>query len=254
MMTKYCRLSVLSIGVIIVLNLCNTHKTNASVIFFTNEVNWISATTNLEVFSFTSENMEKADEVPNPPLPEDDLTTTTLTFRSSNTQLARDFTLTALSKDHTWNFEDRGVSNFLSPGDIDRVFDPTLSNLEDDDFDVEITSSLPMTAFAFNLLGNDIQLVPVTESFAVFGPGGVLLGSTPLPVTGPFEEIFLGVIADSPIEKLSIIEDADGGDNIGIRNFRFGTAVRVPEPSTLVLFLTSLAVLYSTLVTARGKV
>jgi len=222
---KYYHSVSLAIVAIFALCLADAHEANAETRFFTNEEDWRAEAGIVEVFSFTSANVAKANEVLSPPATEDDLGTTVLTFLRSSTGLAFDFKLTALNAGHTWNFEDRGLSDFLSPGDIDRVFDPTLPNLEDDDFDVEIFSGQPVTAFAFDLLGNDRQLVPVTESFSVFGAGGTLLGSTPLPVTGPFDGIFLGVITDSPITKLSITEDAEGSDNIGIQNFRFGRAV-----------------------------
>jgi hypothetical protein len=218
-----------SVFLLVVLGLVVVHSVvfaQGIVTFYTNEAAWLAAVTNVETFPFTASNVAKSNEVTSPPGNNADLGTSTLTFSSTNTGLSRSFTLQALQSGATLVYND---------GDLQR---PSISigrgNVyEDDDWQVTITSGCPLTAFAFDLVGNATN---TGESFSVYGPGNVLLGSTTPPTSSNQGSAFLGVVSTSPIVRLHYDEGASGdnGDDIGVANFRFAVNEAV-APAVLIL-------------------
>lgn len=210
----------------------------AATLLFTDEASWHTSVTNVESFKFTSANISTSSEVAVPPFGETNLGTRVLTFNAVNTGLSRGFTLTAVNPGHNWVFEDRNLTETLSPGDID------LPELENDDMEIAGFTGPALTAFSLNVLGNDIAEGP--ESFSVFGSGDVLLASIPLPINSGSQ--FLGVVSDVAITRILVDEAGARDEDIVVESIRNASLpTRVPEPATILgtVAATGLGILFT---------
>ena len=198
----------------------------AEVSFITHEATWSALVDRVEVFDTTSANVLLANEVTSPPTGNSQLGGV-LTFDSANTGLSRSFTVETLQPGAGFTFNDNEgpplpvILDALSVGDM--------NDYEDDDFQISITNGPALYGFAFSLNDNVRQ---AGELLSVYGPGDVLLGTTPVIPGTNGVRAFWGVLSTTPITRIAFDENA-GGDDILIADFRFavpfsGVNVAVP--------------------------
>jgi hypothetical protein len=88
---------------------------------------------------------------------------------------------------------------------------------------MDLTFNPTVNAVGFDVIGDLVTAVNVT--IQIFGPGDTLLGT--YAVAGSASGTFWGVISLSPIERISFVDPAGGGELIG--NLQFGTVpVSIP--------------------------
>ena len=163
-----------------------------------------------------------ANEVTSPPTGNTNLGPR-LTFDSANTGLSRSFRVETLQPGAGFTFNDNEgpplhiILDALSVGDI--------NDFEDDDFVVTRTDGPTLHGYGFFLNDNVRQ---AGESLNIYGPRGVLLGSTTdIPGTNGVSA-FMGVISRVPITRIEF-EESHGGDDILIKDFHFA----VPQVGNL---------------------
>ena len=195
---------------------------------------WLATVRNVTLFETEAENIMLASEVDLlPGLNENGLgrETGTLTFNGEETLLGWSFSITA---DATTGFPGNAATGFtyndteggdifrtgaLSPGDV--------SNFEDDDVTFRFFGGEAIHGFGFDLLDSNVSL---GESLLVYDQADLLLASFDLPPgpDGRINNFFLGVSSTEPIGRITFLEN-DGSDDIAIRDFRFATAIAIPE-------------------------
>lgn len=211
----------------------------ADTVFYTEEADWLAALSgDVEYFATTAENIALADEVATPPA-DWEVLEPVLTFQSANTGLSHSFEVATRQPG----------SQFLYVHDTDHTDTPGLyvgqeGTYEDDDWEINVLNGPGITAFAFDLVGNNYYEPPEAEAFEIYDLHGMLLGridettNPSIPTTTDNWSQFLGVVTTEPIGRVFFDED-NRTDDIVIANFRF-----VPEPSTaLLLALSGLALL-----------
>jgi len=213
----------------------------SSVIFYTDELSWLAAVTEVEKFVTNSSNIATADEVLSPPGNNAQLGSV-LTFNSVNTGLSWSFKLEALQNGASLVFNDEEHYSIIWP---DAISVGDIDNHEDDDWKISILSGPDLTAFAFNLINNDYNSYNgIFESLLVFGRGDILLGKMEnIPTSSSAQ--FLGLISTEPFVKIVFDEDA-GDDDIAISDFRFAKRLDsnpVPEPTTGLLLASGLGLI-----------
>jgi hypothetical protein len=200
-----------------------------------NQAEWIAATENIEMFSTSSSNISRANEIHFSPGGNSDLGSI-LTLDSTSTGLSRSFTLMSLSipphmtRGLVLDDSEAGLGGprNISIGDADGIGDPlTRSMYENDDWRIDIHSGPPLTAFAFTLIGNNESLA---ESLKFYS-GEVLIGS--IESLGTINNVrFFGVTTTEPITRIEFDEDEfDPGpdyDDIAIRDFQFAQLRQIP--------------------------
>ena len=191
----------------------------AATLFFTNEADWVAATTNRELFQTTAANVGLADEVDAPTENNVDVGSN-LTFQAVNTGLPWSFRVAALQANAHFTFNDNEVGGYyppypgyeeaLSVGDID--------DYEHDDCEIVVLDGPALHGFALEL-GDNEPGVP-DGGVLVYGPAGELIGSAPeLPaLTAQFA--FLGIVSDEDIRRVVLDADATD-DDMSVRHFRF---------------------------------
>jgi hypothetical protein len=171
--------------------------------------------------------------------------TGTLTFDRVATGLEWSFSVTA---DETVDFPGSEAGGFtyndqeggdifrtgaLSPGDV--------GNFDNDDVTFRFLDGKPIYGFGFDLLDSNVS---TGETLTVYDANDVLLAVFDLPPGPPgvINNFFLGVTSTVPIGSISFDENS-GSDDIAIRDFRFATALAVPEPNSFLLaFFTVLGI------------
>lgn len=165
--------------------------------------------------------------------------TGTLTFDRVNTGLGWSFSITA---DETVSFPGSETTGFtyndqeggnifrtgtLSPGDV--------GNFDDDDVTFRFLEGEAIFGFGFDLLDSNVS---TGETLAVYDRSDSLLEVFDLPPgpSGVINNFFLGVSSSVPIGRISFDENS-GSDDIAIRDFRFATALAIPEPNCCLLGL-----------------
>lgn len=221
------------IAIVVSLVTASSSAVNADTIFFVDdESGWQAAVDSIEEFDTTSANLALSNELTSPPADNTALPAT-LTFAAANTGLSRGFDVHSLNTPLIYNqsggastYEDEALSfGFgFGPGN------------NDDDWEVNILSGPDLFGFGFYFHDNDFT--NSEESFSVFGSGDVLLGTitestVPSIPINPLLRTFIGVVSDTPIERVSFNATLDHN---AISRFRFGSAAVVPEPSALSLF------------------
>lgn len=190
----------MALGCAIALSLVSNTAMAQTVDLYLDEVEWLEAVASVEVFDFTASAMAQADEVPTPPGPMTNLGQV-LTFESKNTGLSTSFRLTSLNDD--WIFEDRLISEHLSPGAID----PGGSGPhEDDDFMIELLS--PQRHAVSIIISNNN--VADSEEIVVRGEGDEVLASFPLLLEN--DEQFYGIVSSVPMHSVTVDEGSDEED------------------------------------------
>jgi hypothetical protein len=212
------------------------------VTYFDDEGEWAAAVAAAggDVISFNTQqnfDMPKADEISSPPGTNTPLGPQ-LTFRRENTGLPLDFQLRALNVDPAvparalvYSDNENGWPIFqklICIGDVDGVpgYPNSVSLYQNDDFEVSVTNrrgqvfAVGMTVWA-NYYG-------AGENLKIYGEDGALLdsltyGLPSISAYGTSEYVFMGVVSDVPISRIVFDERADG-DDIAIRDFRFGVA------------------------------
>lgn len=209
--------------------LISLSSTSATVLFFNNSGDFFNNLTtnnkNTEQFITTGENATLADEVNFPANSSNLDISNVLTWRASNTGLARDFRLSTPRDKFVFNEVAHGLPGGFSPGG-------TSSGIQqDDDWTLEILSGIDLFAFGFNLQDSDNNS---GETLSVFSNNTLIGTFTNLP-TG--NNRFIGIISsDSPITKIVMDESGSDGENIAIRDFTFDAPlVVVPEPTSFIL-------------------
>ena len=207
-------------------------KTQAAVIFYTNESQWALVVASLETFEYTSANVNTANEVAIPPTTDEEIFSQVLTFDSANTGLSRSFSLTTLQPGYNWVFEDENsFADTLSPGEISAA-------QRDDDFRIDLTSGPSLTAFGIYIIDNG-NIDSASETFEVFDTGNASIGTTTLPFdNGGSATQFIGVISTDPIGSIVVNEGAVL-DSIFIGRTQFGVTT-IPEPKTVALLILGL--------------
>lgn len=190
----------MALGCAIALSLVSNAAMAQTVDLYLDEVEWLEAVDSVEVFDFTASAMAQADEVPTPPSPMTNLGQV-LTLESKNTGLSTSFRLTSLNDD--WIFEDRLISEHLSPGAID----PGGSGPhEDDDFMIELLS--PQRHAVSIIISNNN--VADSEEIVVRGEGDEVLASFPLLLEN--NEQFYGIVSSVPMHSVTVDEGSDEED------------------------------------------
>lgn len=199
-----------------------SNNTQATITFYENEANWLAAVTNVETFSFTSENIAKADQVSSAPSDDTDLGIDTLTFNKNNTGLQITFEIYADETGATFTFN----HPHMYPDEED-VLDFGDQRFNNDDWGLQVSGG-NIYAFGFYLVDNQYG---GSETFTVYDTGDNDFTIPPIdPGAGAL--LFLGAISDQPIVNAYFDEAADiNADNIGIAKFQFA----VPEPATFLL-------------------
>jgi hypothetical protein len=210
------------------------------VTYFDDEGEWSAAVQAAggNVISFNTQqnfDMPKADEISSPPGTNAALGPQ-LTFRRENTGLPLDFQLRALNVDPAvpgralvYSDNEKGWPIFqtlICIGDIDGVpgYPNSVSLYQNDDFEVSVTNrrgqvfAIGMTVWA-NYYG-------AGENLKIYGEDGALLdsltyGLPSISAYGTSEYVFMGVVSDVPISRI-VFDERDDGDDLAIRNFRFG--------------------------------
>ena len=197
-------------------------------LFTTNQAEWESMVSDIEVLETTKENVEKADEVTSLTGLNDYLGRI-LTFRDVNTRLSRGFVVETLQPGAGFTFNDteggipaEGVQLALSVGDF--------NDYEDDDWQLSLLDGAAIRAFGIEI--RHARFAP-GESITLYAgaePVGIVDLSS-LPSEGN-ETYFLGIVSDVPFDRIGFNEDPDG-DDIAIADFRFGKITAAEICSTL---------------------
>lgn len=173
-------------------------------------------------FPFTPANLALSDELVGPPA-QNVLFGSVLTFPSSSTGLPFSFALSSFEP----NTEMMSWSLY---GPENLAIDSTGSFPFDDGrdaWDMELTGS-SVVAFGFDIIDNDFNLNDA-ERLNAYGCGNALLGSAPLPGSPPGSGVddarFIGVISDTPIQRVFINESPTDNDNTGMKGFAFAVSV-----------------------------
>lgn len=183
---------------------------------YTDETTWAAEIAGIsQSFDTTASNVGLANEVSGPPGNNAELSGI-LTFQSSNTNLCWDFDLTALQTpcDYPFTFNDNEGPPIFRTGAIS-IGD--INNCENDDFEFNIYSGPPLNAFGFLLFDNGY--VP-GESISIYDEGGNQIAL--FDIEGLSGTTFIGIVSTCPISRIMFDEDS-GGDDIGIKDFRFGS-------------------------------
>ena len=158
-----------------------------------------------------------------------------LTFSAANSGLSLDFQLRAINalpacaaRALVYDDNEAGLPiglRLISIGDIDGVPSCAGSDVsyQDDDFEVTWTAASG-EVFAFGISVHGAGAEP-GESLQVYGAGDVLLATftAGLPNNGNFSvDVFMGVSSDVPITRILFEESSAGGDDIAVRDPRFG--------------------------------
>jgi hypothetical protein len=169
-----------------------------------------------------------ADELASPPVQDENLGPI-LSFQAANTGLCGDFALEALEPGAGLTFEDGEPSPAILPPDTISIGD--IDDFEDDDFRLRFPTDTFFAA-GFTLV-NDTQ--DPGQSLSVYGHRGLIarLDGSSIPDSSGNGATFLGVVADEPLTQLVFDEDPSG-DDIAVRDFRFGCARQDPDADGLV--------------------
>lgn len=167
-------------------------------------------------FVSTPEAIAEADEVDAPPPTNADLPPT-LTFSN----FVPEFTLRTLQPGASWVMNDSWSSSLWPLLSIGRV-----NVHQNDDFELLVTGCTP----AVGIVLNDTTAV-TDEYLVVLGSGGELMGMLASPASASNADVFVGIIAPSPIARIEFDEDA-GGDDIALRGLSFLSATAA-SPSNL---------------------
>ncbi|HOW97710.1 MAG TPA: hypothetical protein P5567_13725 [Kiritimatiellia bacterium] len=191
----------------------------ADTLFFTNEADWVAATTNRELFQTTAANVGLADEVDAPAQNNVDVGSN-LTFQAVNTGLPWSFRVATLQAGARFTFSDNeegagyppylGFEEALSVGDID--------DYEDDDFEVVILDGPNLHGVAMDIGENDPLIAD--GGVYVYDPAAQLIGYSSIVPARSNAFAFLGIVSDAAIGRVVIDEDT-GGDDVSVRHFRF---------------------------------
>jgi hypothetical protein len=204
--------------------LCNLTIAQAAVSWTTDQTDWETNVTNIEVFTTTADNVSLADEVVSLPGMNAQLGPI-LSFQTVSTGLAIGFAVETLQPGagFTFNETEGGVTqlsfqNALSVGDMD--------NWEDDDWRLSLLDGVSMTAFGVVL--RDTRFAP-GESITLYSNGETVSTIDLSSLTGEENETyFIGVVSDVPFDSIVFNEDPDG-DDIAIADFRFATVAAVQD-------------------------
>ncbi|NNE08353.1 MAG: VCBS repeat-containing protein, partial [Gemmatimonadetes bacterium] len=193
-----------------------------------------SATLSSDTVLTTAANIALSDEVASPPGANSGIGPT-LTFDRANTGLDFDFVLTApnaVAGFEQWSlvFDDNegGIPpNWISVGDIDGVGGEPSTTVpyQDDDFEMTLSvDGFRVYGFGF-ILGNNTG--EAGEVLSVYGVGDTLIQSFDMSTVGnPVGWVgnFVGIISDDPITRIFYDEGGIGGDDVGIKDLRFGSS------------------------------
>lgn len=219
---------LLLVGMALVISV-GAPKVMGDPVFYTDEAAWLAVVQgDVQYFATTLDNIEKADEA---------LPAAVLTWQAANTGLSRSFRLSALQPGATF-FYVTDPNHTDKPG----LYVGADTEYEDDDWRIDLLDGPDLTAFGFDLIGNDEvgHGGGTDEAFEIFDTFGNSLGRLEypdIPTQDPYDPLptskFLGVITSVPIGHIIFDEDSEV-DDIVIADFRF---VPVPEPSTMLLML-----------------
>ncbi|MCI0636227.1 MAG: IPTL-CTERM sorting domain-containing protein, partial [Actinobacteria bacterium] len=197
--------------------------------FYTDEAAWTAAVNAAAVDSLdtTAANVALADEVGSPPAQGEALGPQ-LTFRAASTGLCGSFTLRALQAGAGLTFDDGEPNPPLFPADGLSIGD--VDDFENDDFQLGFPTG-SFFAIGFFLVDNTQD---AGESLRVFGSGGLLgtLAGSSIPDSSGGASTFVGVVSPVPLVSIRFDEDA-GGDDVAIRDLRFGCAAGDPDADGL---------------------
>ncbi len=195
--------------------------------FFTNENDWLQATTGFSIresIEMNAANVALADGVTGPVQVDDNLGNP-LNFQKANTGLSWNFEITSLQAGSELIFEER-FPNSIAVGDSSTGFN-------DDEFTVDFSGN-NLLAFGISIVNNDASSASQPDFFQIFDENGTLLGEisgTQIPISPGNVAIFLGVVSDTSIGSIAFLENAL--ENVDIRKLQFsGEVGTVPEPGT----------------------
>ncbi len=204
----------------------------AETLFFTNEEDWVRATTNTALFPTMAPNVGLAEEASVPTSNNVDVGPS-LTFRAAATGLPWSFKIVTLQPGAGFTFNDNeqggasppyaGFEDALSVGDID--------DYENDHCAILVLDGPPLRGLALEIGDNEPGYSD--QGVFVYGTGGALVGYSPtLPaVSGGFA--FLGIVSDDSISRVVLQGDTDG-DDMSIRHLRFARhRAGIPRLSTI---------------------
>lgn len=191
----------------------------AATVFFTNEADWVAATTNRELFQTTADHVGLADEVDAPAANNVDVGSN-LTFQAVNTGLSWSFRVATLQPGagFTFNDNEEGPGFPPYPGFEEALSVGEINDYEDDDFEVVILDGPPLHGAAMDIGENDpmytdggVYVYNTASQFIGFSPGVPVLSNA---------FAFLGVVSDDAIGRIVVDEDAED-DDMSVRHFRF---------------------------------
>ncbi len=216
-------LMLVVLGAFLLVNISLAQAQTATL--YTDLTSWEAMVCDIEVFSTTSSNIEKAGELTTTLGKNDSTIGHILTFQTANTSLSRGFTVETLQVDDSmrvpFTFDDEedtgnipSFDNALSVGNID--------NWEDDDWRLSLLDGASMTAFAVEV--RHARFAP-GESITLYSNNVLMdtISLSSLPSTGN-ADFFIGITTDFTFDRIDFNEDPDG-DDIAIADFRFATVV-----------------------------
>jgi hypothetical protein len=202
---------------------------NADVAFHTSEATFAAdvGAAALQGFDTDAASLALADELSMAPV-QDEALGAQLSFDAANTGLCGSFTLQALEAGAGLTFEDGEPSPAIHPDETVSIGD--IDDFENDDLRLRFPTDSFFAAGFF--LVNDTQ--DAGQSLRVFGRRGLIavLDGASIPDSSGNGATFVGVVADEPLTQIVFDEDASG-DDVAIRDLRFGCAAEDPDADGL---------------------
>ncbi len=179
---------------------------------YTDLLSWEAMVLNSEALITTSTNIALADEVSSPPGADTNVGPI-LTFDSANTGLSRSFRIESLETNSDFIFN----RSCACPTCCLDALNIGGNSYSDDDWQLSLLNGTSMSAFAVEIRDNQFE---PGESISFYSKG-TLMDTIDVNTFGSHEFYFIGVIADYTFDTV-VFNEASGGENMGIANFRFG--------------------------------
>jgi hypothetical protein len=187
-------------------------------VYFTDEVEWNNAVEKLSATIYkldtTRERMAQCEEIstvmPNAPVG------LTMTWMPTNTEIPTEFVLRAFQGTglvcEDQEFDVGGRENWISIGDVD--------NYSNDDFEVEVNPPPDVAVFAIAITVGD-NVAESSEKLEVYDENDILRATidSNLPER---PQAFVGIVSGIPLSRIFLDESSSGGDDIAVRDLRFG--------------------------------
>jgi len=196
-----------------------------SVVFFTNEAEWVAAVMDRETFVTTAANIGLSDEV-DAPIGNNAEVGSNLTFQAGATGLSRSFRVATLQAGagFTFNDNEQGMLYPAMPGFEDALSIGDINDFENDDCEIVMLDGPELYALGFELGEND----PAQDQYPdmgcrVYGTTGDWLGASSFLSAVSNGFAFFGLVSEQAIGRVVVDGDANG-DDMSIRNFQFGVS------------------------------